>query len=117
MVGIGKIRATESISRLHAHWRKNRSKGKRYIDETHILRGVIAEIEYKGDVEYNVLPHDISVGVMTAEFNNFANPKTIQRKARCRSFKATTKYNPDKMVQNYVNYGLTFDNGSLYTKK
>lgn len=57
-------------------------------------------------------PQDIRASVISAEFNEYINPKVIQRKARHRSFKSTMKYNhvDDKQLLDYLNTGTIFNN-------
>jgi len=65
-------------------------------------------------------PQDLRASVMTAEFNNYVNPKIIQRKARHSSLKTTLKYNhvDDKMYEEYINTGSIFsDNGCQHPSK
>lgn len=64
-------------------------------------------------------PQDLRASVITNEFNNYINPKVIQRKARHRSFKTTMKYNhvDDRQLLEYLDNGTIFNNVPLSKHK
>lgn len=94
-------------------------KGKKYSDHGQHIRTVINEICYHAKVGRHITPYDLRASVITEEFNYCINPKTIQRKARHRDWKTTQKYNhvTDKMVEDYANSGLIFNNSDLFKAK
>jgi len=86
-------------------------KGKPITQQTQKVRDLVHKLS-KEVVGRKLNPQDLRASVITEEFNSYINPKTIQRKARHRSFKTTMKYNHtgDKELLEYLNTGTIFNN-------
>ena len=98
---------------------KGRFKNKRYSRKATRIRTVIEEILSKTNISYKITPYDIRASTGTQEFNQCINPKWIQRRFRHRNLRTTETYNhvDDKMVEEYANNGLIFNNRSLLPLK
>jgi len=90
--------------------------GTRY-ETTYIIRKTVSELALRAEIP-PIKPYDLRASVITEEFNNYINPKIIQRKARHKRPETTQKYNhiSDEMVKEYVTFDLIFDKPSLYQK-
>lgn len=86
-------------------------KGLPITAQTQKIRDLIHKVSRKV-IGRKLNPQDLRASVITAEFNEYINPKIIQRKARHRSFKSTMKYNhvDDKQLMEYLDTGTIFNN-------
>lgn len=83
------------------------------------LNHYVKTIALKSRIGRKVTFYDLRASVITAEFNNYINPKIIQQKARHRNPLTTQKYNhvDDEMVKEYINFDLIFDKQRLSVGK
>lgn len=87
---------------------KGKHKGKKYSNRANIIRDIIAKI---GN---GITPYDLRASAITEAFNQYVNPKIIQRNARHRNLKTTEMYNhvSDKDLEEYASMGTIFNNGN-----
>lgn len=111
-----KIRPTPKLE--HADYIFIKTNGEKYGDKGTFVRTTVTRINYLSKLGRKLRPYDLRASVITEEFNNYVNPKVIQRKARHKRLKTTERYNhvDDDMVRDYVNNGLIFNEGTLYNK-
>jgi integrase len=89
---------------------KGKYKGKKYSKRANIVRDAIKFISINA-INRKITPYDLRASAMTQEFNNYVNPKIIQRMARHKNLKTTLKYNhvTDKQVEEYITEGTIFN--------
>jgi len=97
-----------------------RYKGIKWSDNCWKVHRIVTKIS-KQVIGQTLCPQDFRASIITEEYNNWVNPKVIQRKARHRSQKTTLKYNHvgERELRDYIDTGTIFgnDNSILFKQK